>query len=752
MVRFRCLSIMSVLLLLLQILLAPAAALGSDTEFNGRNAYNHTEYLAIRIGPRPPGSQQESLAGVYIAQKFREYDWKVTIQEFSRMNALDNGSLKKYSLVNSRNIIAVRQGKSPDKVVIGAHYDSADFNVPGAGDNASGVGVLLELARVLGQQTGDTGFILVAFGAEEAGLVGSRYFTENYDLSQAKLMVNLDMVGEGNRVALDGGGKVSTPPALLQAAYLAAKGQGLKPEVRRDFMLLARDSKEGGTSDFSPFLDKWIPAIGLGQGGRPPVHYHQPTDTMEHIDENSLGAYGRLVLSLVSQAAKFKMSGEWNDTYLTVDLGTVLLVFGLTSIKLFVVGSLMFAGFWLVIKRRQIWFSLGWLVPGVWLITSLVILAGFFPAFLISLLKRVNEPWFAHPGFYVVLQVCVSIILLYFVSQFGHQLPRKMLPREPEVYWAGSVILLAGGTLIIASQRWDFALYLAFWLLLATLSRFGRGFVFAFLGPLLIYSLHWQLLNSHLWSEFYRTFLNHPVLFAIIYGFGLLPLVLSLLACAAERHRPWPRLTAKVAAAVILYITVSVTFSPAYSNAQPQQLLVREEWQGHKLTLKASGKDKVPEAITKTVGLKERAKEISFPLPGGTEPMKAGIKIQEVKLGKERLVTVDVNMDYLDSPGLLKLILRSESPFTLVSGGDFFPLGKLARNLKLNGEPTGGVYGLVLERTPPQPRQFQLYLKAEGQVRLTLEAQYPAQFVEKKFSVPKTVIKYENWVVYRKDI
>ncbi len=738
-------------LVMVLLLFAVTPALGDTAGFSGSNAYAHVEFLSTQVGPRPPGSREEARAGEYIFAKLRQFGWQVSVQEFTRVTALDRGSLKKYSYVASRNIIAVCPGKSSGAVLIGAHYDSADFNVPGADDNASGAGVLLELARVLGSKPQENSYILVFFGAEEAGLVGSHYFAENYDLSQVRLMLNLDMVGEGSRVALDGGGKISTPPWLLRQAYKTAGEQGLKPEVRRDLMLLARDSHDGGTSDFSPFLDKWIPSLGLGQGGRTPAHYHQPSDTMQHVDAATLEKFGRLVLALSNQLPPQPAGREWHDLYFPVDTGLGLFILPAAGIRLFVGGCLVLALYWLVVRRRRIWFSLGWIVPISWLASSLALGAGYLPQYLIRLVKRVDEPWFAHPGFYVVLHLSVSLIVFYWLIQFSSRLPVKLVPRDPEVYWAGSLILLGAASVIIAMNRWDYAVYFALWLLFTVLSRFGRGLFLAFIAPLLVYQVHWQLLNSHLWTEFYRVFLAHPVLFSLIYGFGLQPLVMAVLARRMHRPAAWPRLSGKVAGAAVLYIIISVTAAPAYSQTAPQQLTIREEYQAHRLSLQASGKDKIPASLSKALGV-QRQKKVSIPLAGGKEPLAVQMNSKEVQLNKERLVTVDLTLAYSESPYMIKLKLRSEQPFTLVNGGNFFPLGKLGKSVKLNGEATGGIYGLVLERTGQQPQGFQLYLKAGAKVKLTLEAQYRRQFVEKRFDLPQTLLKYENWCVFTADI
>ena len=63
--------------------------------FSGEAAYEHVEFLANSIGPRPAGSNGEVKAGDYIAARLREYGWQVSKQEFSRSVKVDKGSLKK---------------------------------------------------------------------------------------------------------------------------------------------------------------------------------------------------------------------------------------------------------------------------------------------------------------------------------------------------------------------------------------------------------------------------------------------------------------------------------------------------------------------------------------------------------------------------------------------------------------------------------------------------------------------------------
>ncbi|SDK66494.1 Peptidase family M28 [Catalinimonas alkaloidigena] len=107
----------------------------------------------------------------------------------------------------AQNVIGYLPGRSrPDScLVISAHYDhlgqlGRDVYFPGANDNASGVSMLLELAHYFAQHPQKYTLVFMAFGAEEAGLIGSRYYTEHplFPLSQIRFLLNLDLLGTGD--------------------------------------------------------------------------------------------------------------------------------------------------------------------------------------------------------------------------------------------------------------------------------------------------------------------------------------------------------------------------------------------------------------------------------------------------------------------------------------------------------------------------------------------------------------------------
>lgn len=167
-------------------------------EVTGDLAYNHVYYLSEEIGVRVAGTVGEEEAADYIMQQFEDMGYEVEVQPFFFFD----GAYK------SQNIIATKPGQIDQTVIVGAHYDSVgetvcdDGNVlTGAGDNGSGIGVMLEVAKVLTSYKTQATIIFVAFGAEEWGLWGSEFYTSQMtdkEISSTVTMVNLDSVGAGD--------------------------------------------------------------------------------------------------------------------------------------------------------------------------------------------------------------------------------------------------------------------------------------------------------------------------------------------------------------------------------------------------------------------------------------------------------------------------------------------------------------------------------------------------------------------------
>ena len=199
------------------------------------------------------------------------------------------------------NVVGVHPGTGPrgnEVVVVGAHFDHLGVRdrvlYPGANDNASGVAVLLAVARwwVQAAPTERRTLLFVAFDSEEAGLLGSRYFMANLPVRRADLAaaVILDMVGAplhpglGARLSVQG----TETSAQLRAAMARAEvpeGLSVHPfgyHVLENLPFQPRHV----WSDYGPFRDAGIPVAFLSTGNN--VHYHQPTDTVEHLDPRLL--------------------------------------------------------------------------------------------------------------------------------------------------------------------------------------------------------------------------------------------------------------------------------------------------------------------------------------------------------------------------------------------------------------------------------------------------------------------------------
>ena len=106
----------------------------------GAMAFEHMTYLAYDIGPRVAGSENERIAEQYIKSQFERMGFETTVQEFE--------FTRRGVTTESSNVIAYKLGKSSKEIIVGAHYDSVSVG-RGVDDNASGVGVLLEVAEVL---------------------------------------------------------------------------------------------------------------------------------------------------------------------------------------------------------------------------------------------------------------------------------------------------------------------------------------------------------------------------------------------------------------------------------------------------------------------------------------------------------------------------------------------------------------------------------------------------------------------------
>lgn len=162
----------------------------------------------------------------------------------------------------SQNIIGFIEGKSkPDSfIVFSAHYDhlgrmGKEVYFPGANDNASGVSMLLELARYYSQPENHQEYSIafMLFGAEEAGLIGSAYYTDHpfFPLKEIKFLINMDLMGTGDEGLMAVNGKIL--PSFFNRLSALNEEHKLLPVIKK--------RGEAANSDHYFFTERGVPAF-----------------------------------------------------------------------------------------------------------------------------------------------------------------------------------------------------------------------------------------------------------------------------------------------------------------------------------------------------------------------------------------------------------------------------------------------------------------------------------------------------------
>lgn len=210
----------------------------------------------------------------------------------------------------TQNVVGIIEGSDPllkgQYVVIGAHYDhlgtggkGSSSRMPdtlsvhnGADDNASGVSAILEVAQKFSGKVGKRSIVVAVFGAEEMGLLGSRFFIENpiIPIDSIVAMINVDMVGRmgADRTLQVGGAKTSL------------ESEGIIDKANEAFSLNITKSPEGyGPSDHASFYGKNIPVFFITTGAH--IDYHTPNDKIDKINFVGLFETSKFIEAIVNE-------------------------------------------------------------------------------------------------------------------------------------------------------------------------------------------------------------------------------------------------------------------------------------------------------------------------------------------------------------------------------------------------------------------------------------------------------------------
>ena len=291
-------------------------------DFNPDTAYGFVD-RQVKFGPRIPDSPPHRMCAEYIEEKLREYGATVQVQDFKA----DNYDGQELSL---SNIIGSYDLEKPKRILLAAHWDTRPFAdrdsvnptrpFDGANDGASGVGILMEIARILSSgKHPEVGVDLVFFDGEDDGppefddsdrddqnstiwwCLGSQYWSKsphrkNYS---AYYGILLDMVGAKNAKFYKEGGSVQFARKITDRVWNIGERSG--------YAAYFIDARSPGITDDHIFINQnlHIPTIDIIEydPGNPdsyfPSYHHTHQDNMGIIDKNTLKAVGQTLLNVL---------------------------------------------------------------------------------------------------------------------------------------------------------------------------------------------------------------------------------------------------------------------------------------------------------------------------------------------------------------------------------------------------------------------------------------------------------------------
>ncbi|MBC8236329.1 M28 family peptidase [bacterium] len=267
-------------------------------EFDAEHAF---QYLIrqCEFGPRNPGSNGHENTKKYLIFELKQYSQEVVAQEFEYTD--------KQKLLKLTNIIARFGKKNGEKILFAAHWDTRPFAehdpnpekrktpILGANDGASGVAVLLEVARVLKSKPPENEIFIVLFDGEDYGrsiddmFLGSRHFADNMEQWKPDYGILLDMIGDKELDLPIEQLSFRAAPELTQRVWQTAKDLRLDafhPQLGPAIM-----------DDHISLIEAGVPCIDIIDFDYP--YWHTTEDTPDKCSAESLGIVGKLILALI---------------------------------------------------------------------------------------------------------------------------------------------------------------------------------------------------------------------------------------------------------------------------------------------------------------------------------------------------------------------------------------------------------------------------------------------------------------------
>tara|TARA_Y100000780_G_C13682261_1_gene416469 strand:+ start:1214 stop:2419 length:1206 start_codon:yes stop_codon:yes gene_type:complete len=248
-------------------------------EISESNLRKHVRYLTSNFQGREFGSMENEMAVKYVQKCFQEYELEAPTKFPEYIQKLPEGG---------QNVIGILYGQdnefSKECVIIEAHHDHLGDGFVGASDNAAGVAILLEIARIFAKKKTNRSLLFACFDAEEQLLTikgkqqmmyGASYYIDNpvFDLKKTVSMLTLDTLGRNNLQNL----------ILILGSERSLFIQDIIYECSTDLrkILFSIDKLTGLKGNYIPFIEKKIPSLFISNG----MHqdYHSKNDTEEKL-------------------------------------------------------------------------------------------------------------------------------------------------------------------------------------------------------------------------------------------------------------------------------------------------------------------------------------------------------------------------------------------------------------------------------------------------------------------------------------
>ena len=541
--------------------------------FSDSNARVHVEMLAGTIGSRPVGTPANARARAYVIDQLKLFGYDVRVQEMDA-RAAEIGLTTRVS-----NVIGVLQGERPEAVGLLSHYDSS-ADAPGAADDAFGVAVSLEAARVIAARPRRWTTLVLVTDGEEVGLMGAEaLMTDRQIVDRLQAYINIESTGSAGPAML-----FETGPANH---WLLGPWARHAPHPRGGSFALEVYRRLPNDTDFSVLRRHEIPGLNFAIVGDS-YAYHTARDTPDRLSLGAIRDIGRNVTTMLDALQRVDITQRSPNVATYFDIAGVAgvaysaaldWIVGAVAVALGTLGWLRVTRF--VGSREGAW---RWLLGFVWTIVGFAAVAASMVAatWLLRTAREAYHPWYAHPGRFFLLLLSVGTAVAWMFARMGRWLPARARGlRHPAVVWTYTLPAWIGLALATswfapaAAYLWTLPLMLAGLLFAVVRLNSSLAVRAASIAVLAVTATLWMRDTAEL-LRFAVAVLGRLPLVTPVFAFGALFAVVGLMvappfmaAVASERPLVRPAAVTVICLAAIAVTAPLAYLAPAYTDAQP---------------------------------------------------------------------------------------------------------------------------------------------------------------------------------------